>query len=69
MICARLHQTEDRHMNTNSKAQTIPREGSRLGSSEQLLKELGLPLPAPHEPFGAYTEATRTNTRGALLLS
>jgi enamine deaminase RidA (YjgF/YER057c/UK114 family) len=30
------------------------------GSAEQRLKELGIQLPAPSEPFGAYVEAVQT---------
>src|SRR5208283_5934003 len=33
---------------------------SRPASAEQRLKELGIKLPAPPEPFGTYTEAVRT---------
>jgi enamine deaminase RidA (YjgF/YER057c/UK114 family) len=46
-------------MNTNSKEQ-IAREGSRPISAEQRLKELGIELPAPPEPFGTYVEAVQT---------
>jgi enamine deaminase RidA (YjgF/YER057c/UK114 family) len=38
----------------------VTREGSRPTSAEQRLKELGLRLPAPPEPFGAYAEAVQT---------
>src|SRR4051794_23172756 len=34
--------------------------GSRAASAEQRLKELGITLPAPPEPFGAYVEAVQT---------
>src|ERR1700722_12501662 len=34
--------------------------GSRPASAEQRLKELGIQLPAPPEPFGAYAEAVQT---------
>ncbi len=34
--------------------------GSRPASAEQRLKELGIKLPAPPEPFGTYAEAVRT---------
>jgi enamine deaminase RidA (YjgF/YER057c/UK114 family) len=34
--------------------------GSRSAGSEQRLKELGIALPAPPEPFGIYAEAVRT---------
>jgi enamine deaminase RidA (YjgF/YER057c/UK114 family) len=38
----------------------VTREGSRPASAEQRLKELGLKLPAPPEPFGTYVEAVQT---------
>ncbi len=38
----------------------VIREGSRLASAEQRLKELGIKLPAPPEPFGVYVIAVRT---------
>ena len=38
----------------------VAHEGSRLASAEQRLKELGIKLPAPPEPFGAYAEAVQT---------
>jgi enamine deaminase RidA (YjgF/YER057c/UK114 family) len=47
-------------MNTNSKEQIVTREVSRPASAEQRLKELGVRLPAPPEPFGAYVEAVQT---------
>ena len=47
-------------MNANSKAQGVTREGSRPASAEQRLKELGIKLPAPPEPFGTYAEAVQT---------
>jgi enamine deaminase RidA (YjgF/YER057c/UK114 family) len=47
-------------MNTSSKAQMATREGSRPAIAEQRLKELGIELPAPPEPFGAYVEAVQT---------
>jgi len=34
---------------------------SRPASAEQRLKELGIQLPAPPEPFGTYAEAVRTS--------
>jgi enamine deaminase RidA (YjgF/YER057c/UK114 family) len=36
------------------------REGSRSTSAEQRLKELGIRLPTPPEPFGTYVEAVQT---------
>src|SRR5712692_4678622 len=47
-------------MNTNSKEQMGTREGSGPANAEQRLKELGIKLPAPPEPFGAYVEAVQT---------
>jgi enamine deaminase RidA (YjgF/YER057c/UK114 family) len=38
----------------------VTREGSRPASAEQWLKELGIELPAPPEPFGTYAEAVQT---------
>jgi enamine deaminase RidA (YjgF/YER057c/UK114 family) len=36
------------------------REDARPTSAEQRLKDLGIELPAPPEPFGAYVEAVQT---------
>src|SRR5215813_1402497 len=55
-----LNPIGERKMNTNSKEQVITREGSRPASAEQRLQELGIKLPAPPEPFGAYVEAVQT---------
>jgi enamine deaminase RidA (YjgF/YER057c/UK114 family) len=38
----------------------VTHESSRPASAEQRLKELGIELPAPPEPFGIYTEAVQT---------
>ena len=38
----------------------VTNESSRPASAEQRLKELGIRLPAPPEPFGAYVEAVQT---------
>ena len=38
----------------------VTRESSRPASAEQRLKELGIELPEPPEPFGIYTEAVQT---------
>ena len=38
----------------------VAREGSRPASAEQRLKELGIKLPTPPEPFGIYAEAVQT---------
>jgi enamine deaminase RidA (YjgF/YER057c/UK114 family) len=45
-------------MNTNLKEQTAT--GGRPAGAEQRLNELGIKLPAPPEPFGAYVEAVQT---------
>jgi enamine deaminase RidA (YjgF/YER057c/UK114 family) len=45
-------------MNTNPKMAIG--ESSRPASAEQRLNELGIKLPAPPEPFGAYAEAVQT---------
>jgi enamine deaminase RidA (YjgF/YER057c/UK114 family) len=47
-------------MNTNLEEQMVTRESSRPASAEQRLQELGIKLPAPPEPFGAYVEAVQT---------
>ena len=38
----------------------VTAEGSRPVSAEQRLKELGIKLPMPPEPFGAYAEAVQS---------
>jgi enamine deaminase RidA (YjgF/YER057c/UK114 family) len=38
----------------------VTREGSRRASAEQWLKELGIELPTPRQPFGTYAEAVQT---------
>jgi len=38
----------------------VTHENSRPASAEQRLKELGIRLPAPPEPFGTYAEAVQT---------
>jgi enamine deaminase RidA (YjgF/YER057c/UK114 family) len=47
-------------MRTDSKPQIVTRADSRPVNAEQRLKELGIQLPAPPEPFGAYVEAVQT---------
>jgi enamine deaminase RidA (YjgF/YER057c/UK114 family) len=39
----------------------VTREGSRPASAEQRLKELGIELPTPPEPFGIYAEVVQTH--------
>jgi enamine deaminase RidA (YjgF/YER057c/UK114 family) len=38
----------------------VTRESPRPASAEQRLKELGIHLPAPPQPFGTYAEAVQT---------
>jgi enamine deaminase RidA (YjgF/YER057c/UK114 family) len=38
----------------------VTREATRLAGAERRLKELGITLPAPPEPFGTYVEAVQT---------
>lgn len=38
----------------------VTRESSRPASAEQRLKDLGIQLPTPPEPFGVYAEAVQT---------
>src|SRR5262250_2767239 len=40
----------------------VTRKGSRPSSAEQQLKEFGIELPAPPEPFGTYAEAVQTGS-------
>jgi enamine deaminase RidA (YjgF/YER057c/UK114 family) len=47
-------------MKTHSKERSAAREGSRSTGAERRLKELGIDLPAPPQPFGTYAEAVRT---------
>src|SRR5467141_2019525 len=43
-----------------ARRQMVAREGSRPAGAEQRLKELGIKLPVPPEPFGTYVEAVQT---------
>jgi len=47
-------------MNTDSKDKILSGDGSRLASAEERLRQLGIKLPEPPEPFGIYAEAVRT---------
>ena len=47
-------------MNASTKKQTETRESSRLATAEERLKEFGIKLPSPPEPFGIYAEAVQT---------
>jgi enamine deaminase RidA (YjgF/YER057c/UK114 family) len=44
----------------NSKTRSTSRKNARAANAEQRLKELGITLPAPPEPFGIYAEAVQT---------
>ena len=46
-------------MNTDSKDKLLGVE-SRPATAEQRLRQLGIKLPVPPEPFGIYAEAVRT---------
>jgi enamine deaminase RidA (YjgF/YER057c/UK114 family) len=47
-------------MNADSKDKILGGDNSRLDSADQRLRQLGIKLPAPPEPFGIYTEAVQT---------
>ena len=47
-------------MSANSTAQLVALEGPQPASAERRLKDLGIKLPAPPQPFGIYVEAVQT---------
>jgi enamine deaminase RidA (YjgF/YER057c/UK114 family) len=49
-----------RSMDTSSKDKILSGDGSHLATAEQRLRQLGIKLPAPPEPFGIYAEAVQT---------
>src|SRR5712672_3070659 len=49
-----------RSMNTGSKDKILSGDGSRVATAEQRLRQLGINLPTPPEPFGIYAEAVQT---------
>src|SRR6266436_6341852 len=49
-----------RSMNTDAKEKTLSGNSSRLATAEKRLRQLGIELPAPPEPFGIYAEAVQT---------
>jgi enamine deaminase RidA (YjgF/YER057c/UK114 family) len=55
-----LNPNDSKQMNTKSKTQMATGEQSKSSSAEQRLKELGIELPAPPQPFGTYAEAVQT---------
>lgn len=50
----------EKEMSTDSQTQPAAREYPRQTGAEQRLKELGITLPAPPQPFGTYVEAVQT---------
>jgi enamine deaminase RidA (YjgF/YER057c/UK114 family) len=50
----------ERKMTTDSKGKTLSGDGSCLATAEQRLRQLGIKLPEPPEPFGIYAEAVQT---------
>lgn len=49
-----------RSMNMGSKDEVLNGNGSHLATAEQRLRQLGIKLPVPPEPFGIYAEAAQT---------
>ena len=47
-------------MNTDSKDKILSGDDSGLATAEQRLRQLGIKLPTPPEPFGIYAEAVQT---------
>jgi enamine deaminase RidA (YjgF/YER057c/UK114 family) len=47
-------------MDTGSKNKILSGDGSGLATAEQRLRQLGIKLPTPPEPFGIYAEAVQT---------
>ena len=49
-------------MNTGSIDKLAGADSSRPATAEQRLRQLGIKLPTPPEPFGIYAEAVQTGT-------
>jgi len=47
-------------MNTGSKDKLLGVDSSPPATAEQRIRQLGIKLPTPPEPFGIYTEAVQT---------
>ena len=47
-------------MNTGLKHKVLDIDNPHLATAEQRLRELGIKLPSPPEPFGIYAEAVQT---------
>jgi enamine deaminase RidA (YjgF/YER057c/UK114 family) len=60
MMGDKTEATGERSMETSSKDKILSADGSRLSTAEQRLRQLGLKLPDPPEPFGIYAEAVQT---------
>jgi enamine deaminase RidA (YjgF/YER057c/UK114 family) len=60
MMGDKTEATGERAMDTSSKDKILSADGSRLSTAEQRLRQLGLKLPDPPEPFGIYAEAVQT---------
>src|ERR1700751_4216072 len=50
-----------RSMNTDAKVKILSGDGSHLATAEKRLRQLGIELPVPPEPFGIYAEAVQTS--------
>jgi len=48
-------------MNTGTKNKLLGVDSPRPATAEQRLRQLGIKLPAPPEPFGIYAEAVQTS--------
>jgi enamine deaminase RidA (YjgF/YER057c/UK114 family) len=59
-VAVNLETTQDAQQARTT--QTITRDGLPPASAEWRLKELGINLPAPPEPFGVYVEAVQTGS-------
>src|SRR5437899_10146063 len=49
-----------RSMNTGSKDKLLGVDSSRPATAEQRVRQLGINLPTPPQPFGIYAEAVQT---------
>jgi len=49
-------------MNTGSNDKLLGVDSSRPATAEQRLRQLGIELPTPPEPFGIYAEAVQTGS-------
>src|SRR6202041_747058 len=56
----RFESNPERQMKTNSKEPAANSKVSAAAGAEGRLKDLGIQLPAPPQPFGIYAEAVQT---------